>query len=106
MTKKREEILEAVKERSGRKGGSRVKNRVYKILDGNEGAKLSPQAIKCLEILYSTDKAEMSEQEVFDLFQTAEMNTKQTPWKIFQYYRKSLVEQGFIEIVKPEQKQG
>ena len=99
MTKKREEILNSVRERSGKKGGSRIKNRTYKVLDGNEHAKLSPQAVRCLEIIYEQDKEELSEQEMFDLFQDCEMKTKQEPWKIFQYYRKSLKDQGFIEVV-------
>jgi len=104
MTKKREELLNEIKERSGKRGGNRIQNRVYRILEGNENSRLSPQALKCLEILFATDKNEMSEQEVFDLFDKAEMKTKQTAWKVFQYYRKILVDQGFIVIEKPAAK--
>ena len=99
MTKKREEILNQIRENSVKKSGSRIKNRTYQILDGDSTAKLAPQQVKCLEILYSQDKNELSEQEVFDLFEIADMDTKLTPWKIFQYYRKDLCDKGFIEIV-------
>jgi len=99
MTKIREEVLNKIRESSVKKGGSRVKNRTYKILDGDATVRLAPQQVKCLEILYAQDKNELSEQEVFDLFSVADMNTKQTAWKIFQYYRKDLCDKGFIEIV-------
>lgn len=102
------EILEKLRENGKRVGGRRVKPRKYIIIiDGNVEVKLSPQAITCLDILFTAKKNEMMEEEVAKLMESnAEKfgKTKQTPWKIFQYYRKQLVDSGFLKIEKVENK--
>ena len=98
------EILEKLRENSKKRTGTRARNREYTIsTDVNVDIRLSPQAITCLEILFANKKTNMMEAEVIELLEkSAEKfgKTKQSPWKIFQYYRKSLVEAGFISVEK------
>lgn len=102
------EILDKLRENSKRRGGNRAKNREYTIkTDGNAETKLSPQAITCLEILFAEKRNKMMEQEIIGLINDNAAKfgeTKQSPWKIFQYYRKSLVNAGFIVVEKIESK--
>lgn len=85
-----------------KRGGRRIQNRVYRIsTEGNTEIRLSPQAITCLEILFSSKKKELQESEVAELISAnAEKfgKTKQEPWKIFQYYRKALKDAGFLTV--------
>lgn len=104
------EILDQLRQNSKKRGGNRAKNRKYTvILDGNMNVKLSPQAITCLEILFAGKVDGMMEENVIGLIENNVEkygDTKQSPWKIFQYYRKSLVDAGFLKVEKtdPESK--
>jgi len=101
MTDTKKTLLETLRENSKKQGGRRFKNREYQIKeDGDVTQKLSPQAIKCLEILFENGENPISEQDAFNLFEGADFGkSKQNGWKIFQYYRKSLIDAGFLEIV-------
>jgi hypothetical protein len=104
-------ILEQLKKTSGRKGGSRIKNRTYKItaISAEEivekNISLSPQAIICVGIILEqmiANGPEITEAKLFDALEDGVEQfgtTKQTPWKIFQYYRKPIMEAGFIREV-------
>jgi hypothetical protein len=61
--------------------------------------KLPPQARTCLEIMARADKKEFSSDALKKLIEAhgSELKTRQEPWRIFQYYRNKLKNQGFIE---------
>lgn len=102
------DILAKLRENSKRKGGKRFRNREYTIkTDGNMDSRLSPQAITCLEILFASGKKTVSEEELHNILMEAadQFKTKQTPWKVFQYYRKSIIEAGFLTMVKVAKKE-
>jgi len=106
MSEDQKAMLEALKANSKRQGGRRFKKRKYIVKeDGDVNVKLSPQAIRCLEILFEGGKLEYTEEEAHGLFDGADMGkSKQEPWKVFQYYRKSLVDAGWIVLEKIEDK--
>ena len=108
MTKKKTDVLETLKKNCGRKGSGGLKDRDYVVSeDGDVNIKLAPQAINCLEILFGIEGGRISEKDLFAMFDTDPVKekfvkSKQTPWKIFQYYRRSLVEAGFLAVEKNE----
>lgn len=95
-------ILEVLRKNSARKGGSRLKDRKYAIckdVSNLDNIRLAPQAINCVGVILSMDKEEATESELFNALENnAEVfgESKQTPWKIFQYYRKPIMEAGFL----------
>ena len=98
MTQSKQSVLETLQANS-KVRGKRVMNRTFIIKDdGDLEVKLSPQAVKCLELIFSLEKDEIKEMELVELFKEGSMVTKQDPYHVFQYYRKSLVEAGWIEI--------
>ena len=95
-------VIAQLRENVKRASGNKVKDRKYEILlTGDTKVKMSPQAVTLLEAIFGTNKSEMTEQEIFDLVNTPEvtekLHTKQSPWKIFQYYRKTMVDAGFLK---------
>ena len=99
-----QQVLEAIKAANVREtGGKELKaTRIYKVaLTGDASAKLAPQAIKLLEILFSLKNLTANEVELFEIIEShKEISKKQSPWLIFQYYRKVLVEAGFLSYNK------
>jgi hypothetical protein len=83
--------------------GKRVKNRTYVTnLQGDTKAKFAPQArmvlIAILKHADVTGNAEITEQAMMELVENLPLDTKQEKWKIFQFYRKSLIDAGFLKI--------
>ena len=94
-------VLEQLQKNSARKGGSRIKARSYEVNMypiGIESIRLAPQAIGILGLILMAEKLVMTESEIFDVLEAGadQISSKQTPWKVFQYYRKPLVEAGFL----------
>jgi hypothetical protein len=66
---------------------------------GDVTVKLAPQAITLLEIMYSQEATTWTEVQLHELFnQYPEITEKQTPWKIWKFYSKTLVDAGFVTI--------
>jgi len=63
---------------------------------------LAPQARTCVEIIAGIKKDEIPENELRGAFAAAKMklNTKQEPWRIFQYYRANLVRGNIVREVQ------
>jgi len=92
-------VLEALKSNGGTRKGARLSTTktFTASVDGNLDAVLPPQAIALLEVLFNEDQDTWTEKALFDLLSVhTEISEKQSPWKIWQYYRKRLIEQGFI----------
>jgi hypothetical protein len=72
---------------------------------GTEGAPKTPQAQTCLKILKESvhkdgpNKGKITEEDLKKAInaRAAEIRTRQDPWRIFQYYRPTLVKAGFIK---------
>lgn len=97
-------VLETLKKNSARKGGSRIKNRNYKVSTPSnlDNVRLAPQAINCVGVILGIGKEEITETELFNALEDNAVvfgESKQTPWKIFQYYRKPIMEAGFLREV-------
>ncbi len=60
---------------------------------------LPPQAKTCLEIMSRGGKKEYGEQELRELLEkhTKDLKTTQPAWRIFQYYRKRLLQESFLQ---------
>lgn len=60
---------------------------------------LPPQAKTCLEIMGRGGKKEYGEKELRELIEkhAQDLKTTQPPWRIFQYYRKRLVDESFVK---------
>jgi len=97
MTSKMSNVI-ATLQANSKVRGKRVMNRTFTVKsDGDLNVKLSPQAVKCLEIICSLEQEEISEQGLVDLFvDDCGLVTKQDPYRVFQYYRKSLIDAGWI----------
>lgn len=99
-----DETAEATKNKE-----KKLANRIYEYIDNPEGrAKLrTPQAIACLKILQESvdpkthQAPEATIKKAVDDRQ-GELRTRQEPWRIFQYYRPTLVKLGLMrDDVKP-----
>lgn len=98
----KDEIIAKLNENAKRSTGGKIKDRKYEILTtGDVNVKMSPQAITILKSMFELKKNIVSEQELFDMMNVPVMieklKTKQNPWKIFQYYRKTMVDAGFLK---------
>lgn len=97
--------LEVLQHNAAKKGASRIKNRTYAVVlepENLDQIRLAPQAITCVGVILSSGKEEITEMELFNLLDenVEQFNSKQTPWKIFQYYKKPIMEAGFLKEVK------
>ena len=63
--------------------------------------KLPPQATACLELFLSEGTNEVTETRMKELIMEKRevLNTKQDPWRIFQYYRPQLISHRYIRLV-------
>ncbi len=101
-----------VKAPGERKTAAKLQNRGYEVLKTKvpDDLKLPPQAKTCMEFfaeLVSTAPA--SQDSIVTIPETqfkdyvmanaARLNTRQDPWRIFQYYRAVLISSGFIRLV-------
>jgi len=93
-------VLETLKHNAARKGGARIKNRKYavNIPESLENIRLAPQAIAVVGVILEQEKPEITEVEIFTAVGAAkdQLGSKQTPWRVFQYYKKAIIEAGFI----------
>jgi len=83
-----------------KKGARLMSSRTYTVTpSGDMTSVLPPQAIAILGIML-TDAGPWNEIELHAmLMEHTEVSAKQTPWQIFTYYRKKLVESGFVTVV-------
>jgi len=96
---------------SQRKKPGKLANRKYVLVDNlNESqeefrdihtANLTPQAQACLRLFLSEGTNEVSEARMKELVEErqADLNTRQDPWRIWQYYRPQLIELRWIRLV-------
>lgn len=98
-------VLEVLKSNSTSKRGVRTREHVRytkMIPEELEGIRLAPQALRIVEIILTSPEDSWSEPELQKLIQdnSVGLSKKQEPWKIFQYYRKALIDAGFIVMEK------
>ncbi len=77
------------------------KNRKYikKSLESIEDAQLAPQAEKLADVIMTSEKESWTEPEMHKLVRSIKgLSEKQANWKIFQHYRKSLVDAGILVV--------
>jgi hypothetical protein len=94
-------VLAALKANRATLKGARLSNtKEYTVhVDGDTTVVLPPQAISLLAILFEQDKETWTEVELHSLISGhTEISEKQEPWKVFAYYRKTLVDAGFLTI--------
>ena len=97
------DVLNALKANKASRTGTRLStSKKYEIhTDGDLTAVLPPQALLLLEIMFNADVETWTEAELYDLFSGhTEISEKQTPWKIWQYYRPRLIEAAFVTEAK------
>ena len=84
--------------RSVKKGARLSSTRKYTVhMDGDLTAVLPPQALAVLTILLTNEDNEWTEVALHTLLsEHTEISDKQKPWAIFTYYRKKLVDSGFL----------
>ena len=92
-------VMEALNANRNKKAGARLsEKKVYTAQIGDMTAVLPPQAIKLVEILL-TNEGPWTEVELHELIQEhKDISVKQEPWAIFKYYRKQLIESGFLTV--------
>ena len=98
------DVLAMLVNNSAKKGGARLKVRDYAIqsvIENLSEVRLAPQAIALVglilgELVDEETEGTISESELFTLFDEAELGSKQSGWKVFQYYRKNIIEAGFL----------
>lgn len=110
-----ESIMEQLaKNAGGGKSGKRIKKRVYDVQVGDMTHNFAPQALKIIAVLLGmvTDEAGevtgglVREAEIAATLEENEELFKgsvQTPWKLYQYYRKALKDTGFLTEVASEE---
>lgn len=102
MSTDQKNMLSQLLENNKRNNGTRIQNRVYKMQSGDTAAKIGKTGITCLEVLFEGEN-EMTEQRVHELVHEHAdkfASSRQKPWKIFQYYRKQLIDAGFLVVEK------
>jgi hypothetical protein len=100
------DVLAALNANSARKGGRRLKDRNYTVKNEWTAEELAvihlgPQARTCVGVILGLEVEAANEQELFAAFSDPKVveefpSTKQTPWEVFNYYRKKIVEAGFL----------
>lgn len=83
---------------------SSVAYRKYEVTAGRADVKLAPQAISIIEILVKKNLGkEITEAEIEKLVSAPDaLRTRQEPVRIWQYYRKAIIEAGWIKPVNIE----
>jgi hypothetical protein len=105
-----EEVMATLAANAGGKIGARIKNRTYDIKIGSLDNNFAPQCRQVLSVLLGLaidDKGEIrpstlvKEAKILEVMEAhaEEFTTVQGPWKLFQYYRKQLVDAGWLKEV-------
>ena len=98
------EVMEMLKNNSKGKSGLRTRNNVKytKMIPEEINVSLPPQAIELVGIILNDSNDSWTEPELQKLIDenSEVLKTKQEPWKIFQYYRKALIDAGFLVMEK------
>ena len=99
------EILATLNENSKKRGNSRVRaNVIYtqSVPEDMSVIQLPPQAITLVGIILADTLEEWREPELMDLIEenVEQLKTKQPSWKIFQFYRKKLIDARFLSMAK------
>lgn len=95
------EVLQALQSNRTVRTGARLSvTKKYTVhADGDITAKLAPQAIKLLEILFTQDEESWNELELYGvLMEHTEISEKQTPWIVFKFYRQTLIDARFLTV--------
>ncbi len=96
-------ILAALNNNKKTRNGARLSTKKTYSLEFNGDLTWAPppQALKLLEIMYEPEEESWNEQELHDLIsEHTEISEKQTPWAIFKYYRKQLIDNGFLSVTE------
>jgi len=94
-------VLEALQaNRASLKGARLSSTKKYSVhMDGDTTVVLPPQAIALLAIMFDEDQDTWTEVELHELINShTEISEKQQPWKVFAYYRKRLIDAGFLAV--------
>jgi hypothetical protein len=103
LCKRADLVTKSAAQSAGGERKSTLNNRVY-IIDRKKMAQsladLPTQAITCLQLMWSHDSDQISEGALKELITSnaTKLNTRQDPWRIFQYYRAKLNELGFFRM--------
>lgn len=99
MTNEMTEMLEKLGAMSKTRSSGKMLLKNYTFQVGTL-VKLPPQAVECIKIIANLGKSELTEMEIHTAIQESELKTKQDKWAIFKYYRKNIIEAGFLTEVK------
>lgn len=104
MNKNLDQVLAELEAGGRTTSGKRLKTRTYSIsLGGDTKAKLAPQGRAILTAVLKSGKSEISESELNELLNTdvvkGALNTKQDPWVIWQFHRKTICDAGWMKEV-------
>lgn len=99
MSKEMLEMLEQLSKVSKTRSTGKMLMKNYTFQVG-QLVKLPPQAVECIKIIANLGKSELTEMEIHTAIQESELKTKQDKWSIFKYYRKNIIEAGFLTEVK------
>jgi len=94
-------ILARLRANSSTKKGARLSStKTYTIhTDGDVAVGFAPQAIALIAIMFEEDENSWTEQELHDVISIhTDISVKQKPWSVFKYYRKVLVDSGFLSV--------
>lgn len=95
------EVLKALQANKSNRNGARLSaTKVYTVhADGDVTAKLPPQAVKLIEIMFTQDVETWNEVELHELINAhTEISEKQEPWLVFKFYRQLLIDAGFLTV--------
>lgn len=94
-------VLAALQANKSDRTGARLSaTKVYTVHAGGDvTAKLPPQAIKLIEIMFTQDVESWTEVALHELIEGhTEISEKQAPWTIFKFYRQLLVDAKFLTV--------
>ena len=74
-----------------------VKDVTYVVnVQGDTKVRFAPQARTILIAILKSEKAEIKTSEILELEDVKNIKTKQSPERIFAYYKKAIIEAGFL----------
>ena len=78
---------------------AKISNKRYSVQVGTI-TKMAPQAVVCIKAIVGVDKEIITEQEIHDAIEESELVTKQEKWSIYKYYKKMIMDAGFLTEIK------
>ena len=90
MSKALEQLETVAKTRT-----AKISNKKYSVQVGTI-TKMAPQAVVCIKAIAGVNKEILTEQEIHEAIEDSELITKQDKWSIYKYYKKQIIEAGFL----------